>query len=173
MPSQDGHRWSLPAASRTGAGSALMLGASGAWLGTRFVASREAQVPPEYQGAIMGAPETDTVLTELFDGGWPAAPHRVLVSNLVRAWQDAGCPPPGRRPGEGEVIGTGPDGHPIQRYDADPPITGMTGDWQACALYAGQSAGLIYEILPADEIVRRVVEEAKATIARWQARQGR
>lgn len=147
-----------------GLAAALMLGASGVWLGTRFVASKEARAHPGYQGAIIGAPETDTLHTELFDGRWPNAPHRVLVSPMTRAWQDAGCPARGRRPGEGEVIGSLPDGDPIHRYDAPPPFAGMTGDWQACALYAGQSAGLVYEILPAGEIVRRIAEEARAVI---------
>ncbi len=149
-----------------GLAAALMLGAAGVWLGTRFVASREALAHPGYQGAIMGAPETDTHYVELFDGGWPNAPHRVLTSSTIRAWEAAGRPPPGQRPGEGEVIGTRPDGQPIHRYDIVAPAAGMTGDWQSCPFYAGQSAGLIYEILPAGEIVRRIADDARTLISR-------
>jgi nitronate monooxygenase len=147
-----------------GLAAALMLGAAGVWLGTRFVASKEAAAHPGYQGAIMGAPETDTVYSELFDGGWPRAPHRVLNNSTVRAWIAEGRPPRGRRPGEDEVIATQPDGTPIRRYDIAAPRADMSGAWEACALYAGQSAGLVHEILPAGEIVRRIVEEATALI---------
>jgi len=147
-----------------GLAAALMLGASGVALGTRFVASKEALAHPGYKGAVVGAPETDTVYAELFDGGWPNAPHRVLTSSTVRAWQDAGRPSAGQRPGQGETIGARPDGRPIHRYDTVLPVADMTGDWEACPLFAGQSTGLVYEILPAGEIVRRIAEEARAVI---------
>ena len=42
----------------------------------------------------------------------------------------------------------------------------MTGDLEALALYAGQSVGLIHQVLPAGEIVRAMAEEAERTLAR-------
>jgi NAD(P)H-dependent flavin oxidoreductase YrpB (nitropropane dioxygenase family) len=41
---------------------------------------------------------------------------------------------------------------------------GMTGDLEALALYAGQSAGLVDGIKPAGEIVQGMVEEAESII---------
>ena len=150
-----------------GLAAALMLGASGVGLGTRFVASRESAAHPGYQGAIVGAPETDTLLTELFDGGWPEAPHRVLSNSTTRAWQAAGSPPRGHRPGEGGLLGRRPSGEDVHRYAAEAPLAGMTGDWEAFALYAGQSAGLVRDVQPAGEIIRRMVADARSVMARW------
>lgn len=44
------------------------------------------------------------------------------------------------------------------------PLTGMTGDVDAMALYAGQSAGLVREVLPAATIVARTVAEARRAL---------
>jgi hypothetical protein len=52
------------------------------------------------------ANENDAVFLEnLFDIRWPNAPHRTLRNRTVEAWEAAGRPPTGQRPGEGEVIG--------------------------------------------------------------------
>jgi NAD(P)H-dependent flavin oxidoreductase YrpB (nitropropane dioxygenase family) len=78
----------------------LALGAAGAWIGTRFLASREATIHPRYRELVLKARETDTVFVEeLFDIGWPNAPHRVLRNKTVEAWEAAGCLPSGKRPG--------------------------------------------------------------------------
>jgi len=148
-----------------GLAAALALGAAGAWVGTRFVASEEAGLDPLHKERIVGASETDTVYSTLFDVGWPDAPHRTLRNSTVRRWEEAGRPAAGHRPGEGEVVAAAPDGSPIVRYASSDPELGATGDLEALALYAGQSAGLIHEVLPAGEIVRRMAAEAKRVLA--------
>jgi len=60
----------------------LALGAAGAWIGTRFLASEEAFLHPRYRESILQARETDTVHSILFDGGWPGAQR--TVSGLPR-----------------------------------------------------------------------------------------
>ena len=149
-----------------GLAAALALGAAGAWLGTRFLASREAVIHPDYQRAVLGASEADTLRSTLFDRGWPDAPARALRNSTLRRWEGAGRPAAGTRPGEDEVIARYPDGTPVTRYSDIIPGPGMTGDLEALALYAGQSAGLVSEILPAGEIVRRIAAEAAETIDR-------
>ena len=72
--------------------------------------------------------------------------------------------PVAARPGEGEVVATGPDGSPIVRYAVNDPELGTTGEVEALALYAGQSVGLVHEVLPAGEIVRAIAEEAERTL---------
>ena len=73
---------------------------AGAWIGTRFLASREATIHPRYRELVLKAKETDTVFVEeLFDIGWPNAPHRVLRNKTVEAWEAAVCLPSGKRPG--------------------------------------------------------------------------
>jgi nitronate monooxygenase len=55
-------------------------------------------------------------------------------------------------------------GEPIARYEFSDPWTGWTGDVEATALYAGQTVGLVREVLPGAEIVARIVEEAEAAL---------
>lgn len=131
-------------------------GAGGVWVGTRFVASEESCAHPDYKQRIVDAAATDTLLCEVFDIGWPDAPHRILRNSTVRAWEAAGRPPTGRRPGEGEVVARLPGGRPVLRYEDTTPVHDMTGKVEALALYAGESVDRIAAILPAREIVRRL-----------------
>ena len=45
------------------------------------------------------------MLNELYDVWWPGAPGRTLRNKTLEEWEAAGCPPSGRRPGEGTLIG--------------------------------------------------------------------
>ena len=56
----------------------LAAGASGAALGTRFVATEESYAHPQYKQALVGADASQTALTVCFEGGWPNALHRCL-----------------------------------------------------------------------------------------------
>src|SRR6185295_12319244 len=76
---------------------ALLAGASGVLVGTRFVATKEAGAHQEYKTAITQARASDTVMTLCFQDGWANAPHRVLRNRTVELWEAAGCPPPGNR----------------------------------------------------------------------------
>jgi len=136
---------------------ALATGAAGACLGTRFLCCTEANVAPVYQERILHASFGDTVLTNLFDKGWPNAPHRVLRNSTVRMWEAAGCPGPGQRPGERDQVGVQPDGTPIERYSDVIPTVDLQGDLEALALYAGQRSERITDVLPAEDIVVQLV----------------
>jgi|SRR6516162_6534386 NAD(P)H-dependent flavin oxidoreductase YrpB (nitropropane dioxygenase family) len=106
--------------------------------------------------------------TTRFDIGWPDAPHRVLRTELVRRWEAAGRPEPGKRPGEGKLLGTIQRAGvelPMVNYSVLPPLAEMQADLGGFAWYAGQSCALTKEILPAGEIVRRIAAEAGAVIA--------
>jgi len=146
--------------------AALALGATGVMMGTRFLASEEARVHPAYRDGVLGASETDTVYSQLFDIGWPDAPHRTLRNTTVAAWEEAGRPGPGSRPGEGEVVASGPDGGPVPRYSDVIPLPETTGSVEALALYMGQSAGLVTRVQPAAEIVEDVRREAEEALQR-------
>lgn len=148
-----------------GLAAALALGASGVWIGTRFLASNEVAIHPHYRERIYRATEDDTVyLEELFDIGWPKAPHRVLRNSTVAAWEAAGRPPPGRRPGEGEVVATSKSRGPIVRYRSYTPAADAEGDIDALSLWAGQSVALVHKTQPAAEIVREIFCEAQAVL---------
>jgi NAD(P)H-dependent flavin oxidoreductase YrpB (nitropropane dioxygenase family) len=153
-----------------GLAAILALGADAAWIGTRFVASEEAPFTPAYKQRVVDAAESDPEYTTLFDVGWPDAPHRVLPNSTMERWEAAGRPGPGERPGEGEVIAAHPDGTPVRRYGIDEPLAGMSGDLEALAHYAGQSAGVIRAVKPAGAIVRELVEEAESVLGRLAGR---
>ena len=135
-----------------GLAAALALGADGVLLGTRFLATPEAPVPPGYKQAILDSDGHDTILTEIPDIGsgrvWPGAMSRVRRNRFIERWA-------GRewelRQFRNEV---GPQLAAARQRD----------DSEEYALQAGQTCGLINEIKPAGEIVREIVEQAEAII---------
>ena len=140
----------------------LALGAVGAWVGTRFLGARESSIHDEYRQRLLEASEGDTYYaTSLFDGGWPDAPHRVLLSS-VEALES----------GEEDVVAVRDEGGreiPVERGSSEPPSRNMRGEIAAMALYAGESVGSVERVQPAAEIVRELVDEAEALLARGPA----
>jgi nitronate monooxygenase len=145
-----------------GIGKALLAGASAAMLGTRFVATVESNAHPDYKQAIVAAHAEDTALTTCFQDGWPYAPHRALRNRTFVMWDAAGCPPPGKRPGEGDVVATRPDGSRVLRYASEHPRLGYEGRVTECPLWAGLGAGFVKDIPPAGELVERLWRECEA-----------
>ena len=94
-----------------GVAAVLALGAQAAWLGTRFLLAEEGPVHEDYRLRLIAAAETDAQwYANLYEVGWPDAPHRALRNSTAQAWEAAGRPGPGGRPGEGEQIARGPSG---------------------------------------------------------------
>jgi nitronate monooxygenase len=154
-----------------GAAAALALGAQGVWIGTRFLLAEEAPVHPHYRDRLLAARGEDAVwAANLFDVGWEKAPHRALRNSTRERWEASGSPPPGQRPGEGETVATRADGTPIARYSSAMPVAGLSGDIEALSMWSGQGIGLVDRVQPAAEIVRALVDETEATIARLAAR---
>ena len=139
--------------------SALRAGASGVLLGTRFVATRESLAHQEYKAALVAAASTDTALSVCFQDGWPGALHRTLRNGTLERWEAAGCPPVGRRPGEGDIVARLADGSPVARYHFASPQRGVEGEVTDLALYAGAGVGAITDLPPASELIRRLWEE--------------
>ncbi len=141
-----------------GVAAVLALGAQAAWVGTRFLMAAEAPVHERYRRRLIEANETDALwFPDLFDGGWPNAPHRALRNTTVDAWEAAGRPPAGSRPDAGEQVATRPNGSPIPRYMSATPVEGMEGDIDAMSLWAGQGVALARGVQPAAEIVADLV----------------
>jgi NAD(P)H-dependent flavin oxidoreductase YrpB (nitropropane dioxygenase family) len=148
-----------------GIARAVRLGAAGAMLGTRFVATAESRAHGDYKRALVAARgEQETALTVCFDGGWPYAAHRVLRNATLDAWEAAGSPPPGARPGEGDVVARAADGSPILRYEDTAPRRGHTGDLAAMCLYAGAGVGAVTDIPTAAGLAARLAAEYEAAI---------
>jgi NAD(P)H-dependent flavin oxidoreductase YrpB (nitropropane dioxygenase family) len=136
---------------------ALAAGASAVRVGTRFIAAAESGAHPDYVRALVAARAEDTVLTDVFSGGW-AAPHRVLRSAVeaVRAF-------------EGDVVGEtewAGEKTPIERFSIEMPTRQTTGRLDAMALYAGQSVGAVRKVQPAREIVAELIGGAEELLLR-------
>ena len=143
-----------------GLASALMLGASGAMVGTALLVADECDAHSQYKQAILKAQEGDTAYGTLFDVGWPDAPCRTLRNSTVKAWEAAGSPPRGARPDEGEIVGHAGNTL-IPRYSATPPSRMVEGKIEAMALYAGQGVGLVKTPAPAAEIISKIADDAQ------------
>jgi nitronate monooxygenase len=141
-----------------GVAAVLALGAQAAWLGTRFLLAREMPIHEEYRRRLLAAVETDAQwYPDLYDVGWPNAPHRALRNSTAEAWEAAGRPALGSRPGEGEVIAHFPSGEEIVRYEPGAPLVGTTGDIEALSMWAGQSVALVKQPQSAADIVAELV----------------
>lgn len=152
--------------------AALSLGAQAVSMGTRFLCSEEAKVIRAYKERVVQSRAEDTVYTMLFDVGWPDAAHRVLRNKEIAEWEARGRPASGQRSGEGSVVGTMTVAETTvasPRYGVFPPMEGFTGDIERAALYAGESCRLIHDIKPAAQIVRDIMREAEAVLARMKA----
>jgi nitronate monooxygenase len=148
-----------------GLARALRLGAAGVSLGTRFVASDEANVHIDFKRRIVAANATDTVYTpDLYDVWWPGAPHRTLRNKTYEEWEAAGRPPSGSRPGEGEPIGRYhlSSGRVVEwpRYAVGMANSDFEADVEYAPLWAGESCSVVNDIKPAAEIVADLVREA-------------
>ena len=147
-----------------GVARALRLGAQAVSLGTRFLATHEAYVHPEHKRRIVQAGSADTVYGNLFDGGWPDAPHRVLRTRLVSDWEAAGRPEPGGRPGEGDIIGTVTrstgEKAPWPRYSVGVAGPDFDGDIDDAPLWAGESCAAVHDIKAAADVIDDLVRDA-------------
>ncbi len=140
-----------------GLAAALSLGAQAVWMGTRFIATPEAHAGGLYRDAILGARDEDTVRTRCYSG----KPMRVLKNPYVEDWETR---PNAIQPfplqamlsvREGVIGGIGGQ------------LEGLDRDRSCFAM--GQSAGGVSAVQPAGDVVRQVVAEAQATIARLAA----
>lgn len=153
-----------------GMAAAMMLGASGVWIGTRLLASSEATIHEVYRTRILQASEADTQWAhDLYDVGWPDAPHRALSNSTSRRWAEAGRSAPGERPNEQEQIGQRPGGDPVVRYQSYTPLPETLGDVEAMSLWAGQGVSLVREVMPAADIVDEIYDSAKKHLQRGAA----
>jgi NAD(P)H-dependent flavin oxidoreductase YrpB (nitropropane dioxygenase family) len=127
--------------------AALMMGAAGVWVGTRFVASVEAGCAQVHKEEVVSATFDDTVRTIVVSG----RPMRVKANAWVRRWE-----------AQPEKIleltsqGIIPYEHDVENEveDADRPHL------------MGQVAGIIDKIVPAKEIVDEMVDGAVEMISR-------
>jgi enoyl-[acyl-carrier protein] reductase II len=121
--------------------AALSLGAEGVQMGTRFLAVEECISHSNFKQAILEATDTSTVITcrKLF----PARSLKTAFSKALLELEASGA--------------TAEDIHKFLGYGR-PRTAQIEGDLDNGEAYCGASAGLIKEIIPAAEVIRRLVE---------------
>ncbi len=136
--------------------AALAMGAVGVWMGTRFVASAESFTHDDYKKRIVQIDDEGTIRTRCFSG----KPCRVIKNKTTEAWEN---------PELAETIERFPRQFAVMTewLGEDPYLAGRReGKVEIGALAAGQSSVLIHEVLPAGEIIRRIVAEAEEALGR-------
>ena len=129
--------------------AALMWGAQGVWLGTRFIATKEAGAHRNYKSRIVDTETSGTVVTRAHSG----KPCRLIRNAFTDYWAEH----------EEEILP-----YPKQALQVGNPASTrgrLDGDADGGVLPAGQSAGLIDAVVPAGEVVREIVRDARAAIA--------
>ena len=131
--------------------AALALGAKGVSMGTRFLASEELGIDDSWKRRVVEADAADAVKVVNSERVLP--PYSLPGSRLE---------PRALRTPLIEQLRDDPDS--IDPAAVGPQIKAsvIAGRGDEYLPFAGQSAGLIHEVLPAAEIVRRVVSEAEA-----------
>jgi NAD(P)H-dependent flavin oxidoreductase YrpB (nitropropane dioxygenase family) len=133
--------------------AALSLGAQGILLGTRFLASIESPLHPNFKQAIVDSDGHDTQLSEIPDIAaglvWPGAMTRSRRNKFIERWS-------GRE-------------WALRQYPAEAAeklrAARDAGDVDEGPLLMGQDAGLIRDIPSAAEIVTRIAHEAEVILA--------
>ncbi|KHG21460.1 Nitronate monooxygenase [Gossypium arboreum] len=143
--------------------AALALGAKGICMGTRFLATHESYAHPTYKRKLIEYDKTE--YTDVFGRArWPGAPHRVLQTPFFCDWKCLSAQEnETNQPIIGRTIIHGVE-REIRRFAGTVPNPTTTGDIESMVMYAGQSVGLIKEILPAGQVVKKLVEAAQLLI---------
>ncbi|WP_419913155.1 NAD(P)H-dependent flavin oxidoreductase [Hoeflea sp.] len=151
-----------------GLAAALMLGADGVWVGTRFVATTESAVAEEYKQRVVSSGTSDTVITHVFGRHHPEFnPIRVLKNRVVTEWQGRVAEIPADNSGE-PVVGQMDlfgEATPLLKFTNLVPMTGATGDFEELPLLAGEGVGLVTDLPSAADVVRRMTDEARSALA--------
>jgi len=146
-----------------GLAMALCLGAEAVWVGTRFVASKEAGAPKYHKDAIVKAGYHDTIRTIVYTG----RPMRILKTEYVKDWED------NRRVEIKELSEKGivPIQNEIDKFEkkvksGEVQMPSAKEMMERRPWLMGQCAGAISDIKPAKQIVDEMVAEAIAHLSR-------
>src|SRR5713101_3148873 len=135
-----------------GLAAALALGAEGVLLGTRFLATDESPIHANLKQAIVHSNGHDTMLTEIPDIAsgqvWPGAMARTLRNRFLEQWA-------------GREWALRQQAHTVGEAAR---AARLAGDVDNAAILIGQDAGLIDAVLPAAEVIQRMVAQAEEII---------
>lgn len=135
--------------------AALTVGAQGVVIGTRFIATPEAQAAPGYRDAIVRAQEDSTLRTRAYTG----KTCRVIRTPYAMEWEK-----------DPSKIQPFPMQAQISSRNGVMNFTGTNGDVdpERTFMPTGQGAGLIHEIKPAAEVFADLLLETEAALRKAQ-----
>jgi NAD(P)H-dependent flavin oxidoreductase YrpB (nitropropane dioxygenase family) len=132
-----------------GLAAALMLGAQGVMIGTRFLATIECHGRGHSKDVLLNSLGSQTIASKLYDDllgvMWPGSVVRAIRNPILDEWA--------RQPGEWARV--------ADELRPDLQAAVANGDF----VLAGESVGLVHEILPAGELVMKIVAEAEALLS--------
>ena len=140
-----------------GLAASLALGADGVWIGTRFIATPEAQAVNGYKDALLASAEDDTVISKSYTG----KTCRVVRNDWTKHFEEHPdeLKPFPTQAGVSARAGVNHLGYP----------NGTAVDADKEFMPAGQGVGAIKELIPAADIVRSMVKDAEQIIERLAA----
>ena len=138
-----------------GLAAALALGADGIWVGTRFIATPEARSTAGYKDHLIAAAEDQTTISRAFTG----KTLRALENSYTKYFDQH---PDELQRFPQQMIRSTQDG--AMHLGGDDLTDGVDPDKECYP--AGQGVGAIHELVPAGELVKRFVDEAKKDLAR-------
>jgi nitronate monooxygenase len=138
-----------------GLAAALMLGAEGVLMGSRFLFSKEILLTPKLQDAMLAADGDATIKTRALDVvrqyDWPREiTGRALRNKFVNDWHDR----------DAELAAPETQAREFKRYTS----ARDSGDADNTGLFLGEAVGLMSDIQPAAEIIERIVAEAERAL---------
>ena len=131
-----------------GVAAALMLGAMGVQIGTRFLVAYECSISRAYKDKILQAKDTSTMVT----GRATGHPVRVIKNQLAREFQR--LEKTKASPEEYERLGKGS----LNRAARE-------GDMEMGSIMAGQIAGLVQKEQSCEEIIREIFRQAEQVMS--------
>jgi len=136
-----------------GLAASLALGADGVWMGTRFIATPEAHAPNAYKQTLLELPEDGTVVSRAYTGKTCRVVRTEWTQHFEEHPEELKKFP--EQVGVSMNAGANHMGAPPE-VEVDPKREFMP---------AGQGVGAVRELVPAGELVRRIVREAEQVIA--------
>lgn len=124
---------------------AVAAGADGVLLGTAFVVARESRAHPRFKTAVSAADGADTVITDVYEIGWPGRRHRVLTTPVTENPKQ-----PKKFIGRTVIEGRA---YPVPRFSAAVPTVATTGRIEEMAMYCGLACGAVTDEPSAADVV--------------------
>jgi enoyl-[acyl-carrier protein] reductase II len=137
-----------------GLAASLALGADGVWMGTRFIATPEARAVIGYKDRLISSREDQTTISR----GYSGKTMRVIKNDYTTYWEEH---PEELQKFPNQALRSIGDGN--FHLGGDETTDGVNPDNECYP--AGQGTGAINELIPAGDLVLKIVEEAEKAIS--------